>query len=80
MKPINFKGANTLFAKNQSKYKPLPALTIEGKEGYVISCWRLSFKERLKVLFFGRVWLRLMSFNKPLTPSFMSTSKTDCIL
>ena len=77
MKPIEFKDQNIVFAEDQPEYKPLPALKIDGSEGHVISCWHLSFKERIRVLFTGRIWLDLMSFNKPLTPSYLSTRRRD---
>ena len=75
MKPIEFKHQNVVFAKDQPEYQPLPALKLNTPEGEVISCWKLSFKERIQVLLFGRVWLSLMSFNKPLTPSFLSVDR-----
>lgn len=77
MQPVEFKHQNIVFAKDQPEYQPLPALRIDSPQGEVISCWRMSFKERLKVLFYGRVWLSLMSFNKPLTPSYMSVNRKD---
>jgi len=79
MKPINFKNQNVVFAKNQPEYQPLPALMIDNKHGEVISCWDLSFSERLRVLFTGKIWLSLLSFNQPLMPSFLSTKKSDVI-
>lgn len=77
MKPVKFKHQNVVFAENQPEYAPLPALKIEGTEGVVISCWKMSFRERFKVLFTGRVWLSLMSFNNPLTPSYVSVNRDD---
>lgn len=77
MKPIKFKEVNVEFAKNQDEYETLPALKLDTNEGEVISCWKLSFFERLKVLITGKVWLSLMSFNKALTPSFMSVNRKD---
>jgi len=77
MKPVEFKHQNIVFAKDQPEYMPLPALRIDSPQGEVVSCWKMSFKERMKVLFFGRVWLSLMSFNKPLTPSYMSVNRKD---
>lgn len=77
MKPIDFKEQNVVFAENQPEYEALPALKIKGHEGQVVSCWRLSFRERLRVLFTGKVWVSLLSFNKPLTPPFLSTKKRD---
>ena len=77
MKPVEFKHQNIVFAKDQPEYQPLPALRIDSPTGEVISCWKLSFKERIKVLFFGRLWLSLMSFNKPLTPSYMAVNRKE---
>lgn len=85
MRPTKFKDQNVVFAKDQPEYQPLPALKFPGGEGEVISCWKLSLRERIKVLFTGRVWLSLLSFNHPLTPSLLSvdrkelyTNKWDC--
>jgi hypothetical protein len=75
MKPIKFKEQNVTYAENQPEYFPLPAH--KDINGIVTSCWKLSFKERIRVLFKGNIWLCLWSFNKPLTPSYMTTRKKD---
>lgn len=72
MKPIKFKEANRDFAKGQPEYKPLPALKLDGEDGHVISCWKANIFERICILITGKVWLNLMTFNKPLTPSYIS--------
>ena len=77
MKPVEFKHQNIVFAQNQPEYQPLPALRFHSPNGEVVSCWRLSFKERLQVLIFGRVWMSLMSFNKPLTPSYLAVNRKE---
>lgn len=77
MKPIKFSECNTEFAKNQPEYNTLPAFKTDTPQGEVVTCWKLSFVERLRVLFFGCIWLNLMTFNNPLTPSFMTTDKYD---
>lgn len=77
MKPVEFKHQNIVFAKDQPEYQPLPALRIDSLEGEVVSCWKLSFKERVKIIFTGRVWLSLMSFNKPLTPSYLAVNRKE---
>jgi hypothetical protein len=80
MKSIKFKHSNIVFAENQDEYKSLPALKIEGPEGHVVTCHKLSFLERLRVLFTGVVWLDMLTFNKPLTPIYMSTKRTDVFI
>lgn len=80
MKPIEFKEQNIIFAKDQPEYLPLPAFRNDGPMGEVISCWNLSFKERLKILFTGKLWVSLAMFGKPLTPSFFTVNKKDIFL
>ena len=80
MTPKQFKEANVTFAKDQPEYQPLPAFINDSPQGEVITCWNLSFRERLRVLFKGEIWLSLLSFNKPLTPSFMTTKKSDVLV
>lgn len=70
MKPIKFKEMNGIAAKDQPEYMPLP---IHRNSQYVISCWKLSFWERVKILFHGIVWLSLMTPPRELiTPSKLS--------
>jgi hypothetical protein len=77
MKPIKFKEMNCTFAENQPEYLPLPAHKVKEPEGRVIACWELSFKERIKILFTGKLWSSLMTFNNPLTPSFFTVYKKE---
>lgn len=77
MKPTKFKHSNVEFAKGQDEYQTLPALKIDSPEGHVISCWKMSIKERLKILITGKMWMSLMSFNKPLTPSYLSVNRKE---
>ena len=78
MEPIKFKEQNCTYAENQPEYLPLPVF--KDINGIVVSCWKLSFTERIRILFNGKIWLSLMSFNKPLTPSLMSTKKSDMFI
>jgi len=66
MKPTEFSGQNVIFAKDQDEYLDLPAHV--AKDGVVTSCWGLSWSERLQVLFTGKVYTQLLTFNKGLTP------------
>ena len=77
MKPIEFKGSNVVFAKDQPQYLTLPAYLDPGPEGTVISCWQLTLKERIKILFTGKLWLSHLMFGKPLAPLFISVNKWD---
>ena len=77
MKAIEFPEQNIVFAKDQPEYLPLPAFKNDSPQGEVISCWQLTWKERIKILFTGKIWLSLLSFNKPLTPSRLSINKSE---
>jgi len=65
MKPVSFDYSNkTLqpsgreYSENITGVSPLPIWT-DGEQ--CISCWAMSLRERLCALFFGRVWLALLS-------------------
>lgn len=80
MKPIKFPEHNIVFAEDQPEYEPLPAFyDTQSNEGYVISCWKLSWRERLRILIKGELWVSLLTFHKPLTPSFFTTKKEDIL-
>lgn len=68
MKPIKFKGYTHILAEDQPQYIPLPIQKFEGEEGQVVSVWKLSFKERIKILFGSKLLLYQMTFNKPFQP------------
>ena len=74
MNPVHFPQENCVFAKNQPEYLPLPVCKVDDAYGSVISCWRLGFWERISVLLFGRIYVRLATFNKPLTPQMLSVT------
>jgi hypothetical protein len=75
MEPIEFEKVNKTYAKDQQQYRPLPVY--KTKDGILTSCWKLSFKERLKLLFTGKLWISTMTFNKPLQPLLPSTEFID---
>lgn len=79
MKPIKFPEHNRVFAENQPEYTPLPALVLDTPSGDVISCWQLTFWERLQILYTGKLWVSLMMFGRPLTPSYFTVKKSDLI-
>jgi hypothetical protein len=66
MKPVKFPGSNCTYAENQPEYLPLPVHRTD--DGVVTSCWTMTWRERLRVLFTGRIWWRVLTFNHPLQP------------
>lgn len=58
MKPINFKESNVVLHKpaNMSDGE-CGILNVWSNDQECISCWEPTWKERLSILLFGRVWL-----------------------
>ena len=69
MDQIEFKGSNTVFAKDQPEYRPLPAHVADG---VVTTCWQLNWVERIKVLLFGKFWFQQLTFGQALQPQLPS--------
>ncbi len=63
MTPIEFPEQTVVWAKNQLPYLPLPAYTNDRE---TISCWSLTWRERVQILLTGRLWLCQMNFGAPL--------------
>jgi len=65
MKPTDFPERTALFAEDQDEYLTLPAFS-DGEQ--VISCWRFTWWERIRILFGSRLWLRQYVFGEKLQP------------
>lgn len=69
MKPIEFPEMNAVAAKDQPEFLPLPMYR---NDKSVTSCWKMNWKERLIVLFTGKVWLSLLHApEQKITPSLL---------
>ncbi len=75
MIPIKHKFCTTVFAEGQPEYLQLPAWVGPEPEKRVVTCWKLSWFERLKVLFTGRLWFSQLTFGQPLQPQL---PEVDC--
>jgi hypothetical protein len=62
MEPINFLEANKTLGKPQGMTdEECGSLPIYNDGQYCISCWQMTWRERFSALFFGKVWLSVMS-------------------
>lgn len=69
MKPVKFKQVNITLAENQPEYQPLPVqYNDEVPEGPMTSCWELDEAELAQIAKTGRVYIKQLTFNKPLQP------------
>lgn len=76
MRLIEFPEQTVIIAKDQPEYLPLPAHRFkDDPQGRIACCWRLSFRERLRVLWTGLVWHEILTFNHPLQPQLLTVEK-----
>lgn len=75
MNPISFKDQNVVYAKDQPEYLPLPAFRWD--DGRIATCWKLTWRERLMLLFTGCVWQQVLTFNQPLQPQKLTVEKPE---
>ena len=73
MKPISFPEQSCTYAENQPEYLPFPVHRAD--DGCVTACWKLTWRERLAVLWTGRLWHQMLTFNKPLQPQKLLATK-----
>ena len=78
MKPIKFKESNTELGKDQKEYGTLPAYyDSEDKNGIAITCWKLNFFDRMRALFYGKVFIAVWTFNRGFSPIYTTMKKKD---
>lgn len=78
MNLIEFPEQTVVIAKDQPEYLPLPAHRFAGDpQGRIACCWRMTWRERLRVLWTGLVWHEVLTFGGALQPQRLSTEKPD---
>lgn len=77
MEIIPFAEQTITIAEDQPQYRALPAFKFGDPEGRIACCWQLSLKERLQVLFTGRIWHQILTFNTPLQPQLLTVEKPE---
>ena len=64
MKPVKFKEANkNLLKPNSMSDKECGSLWVFNDGKQCISCWKVPFWQRVKLLFHGNIWLSIFSGN-----------------
>lgn len=66
MELVDFNGRNFVFGANVKDAATVPAHITD--DGIVTFCWKLSFIERIKMLFCGRLFLTSVTYKRPLQP------------
>jgi len=67
MNPVNFPQVNSLLyggsADRFNTGADVSDLQVSKVDNEIISCWKASWWERLSILIYGRVWLRVAASN-----------------
>lgn len=74
MEQVDFRQTNNRLAVNG---KNPVSVFIDENMGLVVSCWRPTFWERLKLLFTGRIFLCMMSAKKNVPLTRLSVSENE---
>jgi hypothetical protein len=83
MQPVSpvipgFEEHELTYGKDQPEYMPLPALrvNVEGDDG-IVTRWRPSWRERLRLIFGGDVFLYVKTFGGRLQPVMLKIEKPE---
>ncbi len=75
MRLVEFPQQTIVIAKDQPEYMPLPAHCFGDAQGRIAFCWSVPWKERVRLLFTGRIWHQVLTFNMPLQPQLLTLEK-----
>lgn len=73
MKLIDFPEAHIVIAENQPDYLPMPAYIYDDQ--VITCCWKLTFRERLSLLFSGELWHNIWATGNSLQPQRLAVYK-----
>ncbi len=57
MRPVAFPEANCVLTAPEGSQGVLPLTVYRDDAGHLVSMWRPTWRERLSVLFYGKIWL-----------------------
>lgn len=76
MKALKFKEADGQFESFAGKQ---PAFKSKDHTGTIVTGYKLSFKERIYILLFGKLWFSQITGNARIKPFIISINKLDVI-
>lgn len=77
MQTTDFYERNATFATGQQQNEFIPCRRVNDFEGTLTCCWRLTWRERLHVLFTGIVWQQMLTYNDAPQPQRLSIAKPN---
>lgn len=79
MTQANFPEVNKVLAENQPEYQKLPVFH-DVESGQIICAYKLNFRDKVRILFGGKVWVSVLTFNRGFQPIFLTTKKSDVLI
>lgn len=70
----------TVVAKDQEEYMPLPSIIVPGPDGEVLTRWEMSDEEKALLLSGGHIYLSCWTFGGPLQPLKLRVATADMII
>jgi len=77
MKIAEIENPDLVIAKDQKEYLPIPCHRFDGEDGRIAFSWKLSFLERLIVLFTGTIWHQVLTFKAKFQPQLLTVKKPE---
>lgn len=69
MKPIKFPQSNRVISRLKPAPLSLPDMPYHvDQDGVVTICWQMSWAERLRLLFIGKLWHTQLTYHTPIQP------------
>ena len=78
MKALEFEEQNVKIEEHQEEYQTLPA-KFDPEEGSLTFCFELDENELEEVKKTGKIWMKQLTFGKPMNPIMLSTIKEKLI-
>ena len=79
MKPVRFEEANRLLQPSGREYSEnvlsVESLPVYTNDEECVSCWQMSWRERLAAFLFGHVWLCVLS-GKTQPPVYIEATRS----
>jgi len=66
-----------LVAEHQEEYMVMPAIFLHDNTGTILTRWRLTWKDRLKILLTGNIWVWMMAFGQRIQPIKLTADKPE---
>jgi len=77
MYPEEFPGCNLIIGAGQEEYKPLPAYG--DQQGAVVICWKLTWREVLRVIKTRSIWHHVSTFGRGFQPQYLTTDARELL-